>query len=80
MNGWMEGSELLLIETESSKSKLFQLLKDLLRNRGQRNHLWGPRTLKRLSPRFVYPKLAILHQVLFRNGCAVGENWVQPAM
>lgn len=48
----MEGSELIL--TESSRFMLFQLLNGLLKKRGHRDHLSGARTMKRLSPYFVY--------------------------
>lgn len=59
MNGWIEGSEQIPTDTESSKFKPLQLLSGLLRNGGQggpRIHHKGLRTLKILSPYFIDPQ------------------------
>lgn len=42
---------------------------------------WGSEDYEKTFSLLCIPKkLAILHQVLFRNGCAVWENWVRLAM
>lgn len=66
----MEGSELILTDTESYKFKMFQPLNVLLRNQGSQKS--SPESedyeKKDFLPILCTSKLAILHQVLFRNG------------